>query len=159
MSASRRKPPVPRTRRPRRALSERAPIDWAALETVARQAREAAYAPYSEYRVGAALLAEDGRVFAGANVENASYGLCQCAERSAVGAAVTAGARRFRAICIVTGGPVPATPCGMCRQVLAEFPPVFPVRCVSTGGASVDSDTQALLPGGFSPGVLEGGRG
>ncbi|MFO0709680.1 MAG: cytidine deaminase [Sandaracinus sp.] len=136
-----------------------ASIDWAALEVVARAAREAAYAPYSQYRVGAALLAEDGRVFSGANVENASYGLCQCAERSAMGAAVTAGARRFRAICIVTGGATPATPCGMCRQVLAEFPPAFAVRCVSIDGGLVETDTHALLPHGFGPSVLDGGRG
>ncbi|MFN7702048.1 MAG: cytidine deaminase [Deltaproteobacteria bacterium] len=134
-------------------------IDWPLLEASAREAREQAYAPYSAYRVGAALLAEDGRVFTGANVENASYGLCQCAERSAIGAAVTAGARRFSAIAIVTGGAVPATPCGMCRQVLAEFPPSFPVRCVSSEGGVVETDTAALLPSGFGPGVLAGGRG
>lgn len=134
-------------------------IDWAGLEASARAAREAAYAPYSQYRVGAALLAEDGRVFSGANVENASYGLCQCAERSAIGAAIVAGARRFRAICIVTGGTEPATPCGMCRQVLAEFPPSFVVRCLSIDGGVIETDTAALLPLGFGPGVLEGGRG
>jgi cytidine deaminase len=136
-----------------------ASVEWAALEADARRARDAAYAPYSGYRVGAALLAEDGRVFLGANVENASYGLCQCAERSAIGAAVSQGARRFRAICIATGGAEPATPCGMCRQVLAEFPPSFPVRCVSAGGGRIDSDTAALLPLGFGPAVLDGGRG
>jgi cytidine deaminase len=134
-------------------------IDWAGLEAAARAARENAYAPYSEYRVGAALLAEDGRVFAGCNVENASYGLCQCAERSAIGAAVAAGARRFVAIAVVTGGATPATPCGMCRQVLAEFPPRFPVRCVSIDGGVLETDTAALLPLGFGPSVLEGGRG
>lgn len=134
-------------------------VDWDHLEVEARRARDAAYAPYSGYRVGAALLAEDGRVFLGANVENASYGLCQCAERSAIGAAVSAGARRFSAIAIVTGGTTPATPCGMCRQVLAEFPPSFPVRCVSSDGGVVETDTAALLPHGFGPGVLEGGRG
>lgn len=138
--------------------TNQAAIDWAGLEASARAARDNAYAPYSQYRVGAALLAEDGRVFAGCNVENASYGLCQCAERSAIGAAVTAGARRFVAIAIVTGGATPATPCGMCRQVLAEFPPSFPVRCVSSDGGVVETDTAALLPHGFGPGVLEGGR-
>lgn len=148
-----------RTRRvPLAMRSPTGAIDWAALEDASREARERAYAPYSGYRVGAALLADDGRVFLGANVENASYGLCQCAERSAIGAAVVAGARRFRAICIATGGEQPATPCGMCRQVLAEFPPSFPVRCVSAGGGRVDSDTAALLPLGFGPAVLDGGR-
>ncbi len=140
-------------------LASELAIDWHALTERAKEARESAYAPYSQYRVGAALLAEDGRVFLGANVENASYGLCQCAERSAIGTAVTAGVRRFRAICIVTGGATPATPCGMCRQVLAEFPPSFPVRCLSIDGGMIESDTGALLPHGFGPSVLAGGRG
>lgn len=134
-------------------------IAWDALTERAKEARASAYAPYSDYRVGAALLAEDGRVFVGANVENASYGLCQCAERSAIGSAITAGARRFRAIAIVTGGSTPATPCGMCRQVLAEFPPSFPVRCTTIDGGVIESDTASLLPHGFGPGVLAQGRG
>lgn len=138
--------------------SRDASIDWAALEASARAARDHAYAPYSRYRVGAALLTDDGRIFAGANVENASYGLSQCAERSAIGAAITAGARRFVAIAIVTAGDPPATPCGMCRQVLAEFPPAFPVRCVSAEGAPIETSTDALLPGGFTMATLEGGR-
>jgi cytidine deaminase len=153
------RPPEPRARRKPKALRAKpVEIDWATLEAEAKRAREAAYAPYSGYRVGAALLAEDGRVFIGANVENVSYGLCQCAERSAIGAAVTHGARRFRAICVATGGDEPATPCGMCRQVLAEFPPSFPVRCVAAGGKRVDTDTASLLPAGFGPAILGGGR-
>lgn len=134
-------------------------IDWDALEKAAFAVREQAYAPYSQYRVGAALLGEDGRIYVGANVENASYGLCQCAERSAIGAAVAAGVRRFRAACVTSGGAVPATPCGMCRQVLAEFPPSFPVRCVSSEGGVIERDVQALLPDGFGPMVLDRGRG
>lgn len=120
----------------------------------AAEVREKAYAPYSRYHVGAALLAEDGRIFVGANVENASYGLCQCAERSAIGAAVAAGARRFLALAVVTQGDEPGTPCGMCRQVLAEFPPSFPIRCATTSGAVLDTDVATLLPHAFGPGHL-----
>lgn len=125
--------------------------DWERLVDAARAVRAHAYAPYSRYLVGAALLDERGRVYVGANVENASYGLTLCAERSALAAAVADGARRFVGLALMTEGDAPATPCGACRQVLAEFPPSFPVRCLTTSGARLDSSVEALLPLGFGP--------
>lgn len=96
-------------------------MDWEKLVQAAWNARENAYSPYSNFQVGAALLAEDGRVFSGCNVENISYGLTNCAERVAIGAAVAAGARKFLAVAVVADTAVPISPCGACRQVLAEF--------------------------------------
>lgn len=129
-------------------------IDWDALRQAAVRAQANAYAPYSKFDVGAALLTDDGRVFTGANVENASYGLSQCAERSAVGAAISAGARRFVALAIVAPGPRPSSPCGTCRQVLAEFPPSFEVRSYSSSGASLESTVAELLPHVFDKSQL-----
>lgn len=130
-------------------------IDWGALERAAVAARARAYAPYSKYHVGAALLGENGTIFTGANVENASYGLCLCAERSAIACAIDAGVRRFAAIVVATGGPRAAAPCGMCRQVLAEFPPSFPVLCVSDGGDRLETSVEELLPHPFGPSYFD----
>lgn len=96
-------------------------MDREELLSAAWRAREAAYAPYSNFAVGAALLSADGRIFVGCNVENISYGLTNCAERVAVGAAVTSGVRDFLAVAVVADTGVPVSPCGACRQVLAEF--------------------------------------
>lgn len=96
-------------------------MDWNDLVGAAWEARNSAYAPYSNFAVGAALLAADGRIFVGCNVENISYGLTNCAERVAIGAAVAAGVREFVAVAVVADTAVPISPCGACRQVLAEF--------------------------------------
>lgn len=130
-------------------------VDWDALKDAAERARANAYAPYSEFRVGAALLTDDGTVIIGANVENASYGLSLCAERSAVGAAVADGHRHFRAIALASSGPDPVTPCGMCRQVLNEFPPSFEVRSFATGERFWQSTVASMLPDAFGRSDLE----
>ncbi len=134
-------------------MKKKPAIDWAALAAAARAAAARAYAPYSKYRVGAALLADDGTVFAGCNVENASYGLTNCAERTALFKAVSEGRRSFRAIAIAGGtAKAPALPCGACRQVLAEFcPPDLPVAVLPLrGGAPVVRALRDYLPHSFS---------
>jgi cytidine deaminase len=122
-------------------------------ELVARAAavRAHAYAPYSSYRVGAALLAASGRVYVGVNVENASYPVGLCAERAAVGTAVTAGERRFVALAVVADGPLPAAPCGLCRQTLYEFAPALRVVMATVGGARRTATLADLLPDAFGP--------
>lgn len=114
----------------------------------AREASRQAYAPYSGFRVGAALECEDGTVVRGSNVENRSYGLTCCAERSAIFAAVSAGHTRFRAIAIYSpDSPRPLPPCGACRQVMSEFvSPGFPVRFYSADGVGRTLAISELLP-------------
>lgn len=120
------------------------------LIRAALKARESAYAPYSGFKVGAALQGKDGSVFRGCNVENASYGLTNCAERSAVFGAVCAGVRDFTAIAIVTDLENPAAPCGPCRQVLAEFSPEMTVVLANTQGKQVVTSIRELLPMAFT---------
>ena len=119
----------------------------------ARAAQAKAYAPYSQYRVGAALEADDGRVFVGCNVENASFGLTICAERGAVARAVSEGALSFRRVTIVSDSEPPAPPCGACRQVLFEFSPGLIVESVGPTSRRRWS-IQELLPAAFSKGSL-----
>jgi cytidine deaminase len=119
------------------------------LVEAARAAQRAAYAPYSRFRVGAALESVDGSVFRGCNVENASYGLTICAERAALVSAVSAGARQFLRIVVVSDSDPPASPCGACRQMLAEFGLDLQVRAI--GPAREQAWTLAeLLPDAFT---------
>jgi len=121
------------------------------LIRLADDVRDRAHSPYSRIRVGAALRARDGRVFTGCNVENASYGLTLCAERSAIVKAVSEGAREFTTIAITTSLENVMMPCGACRQVLAEFAPDLRVIVVGHGGRRVDTTLAKLLPEAFGP--------
>lgn len=112
----------------------------------AKSARERAYAPYSKFAVGAALLTAEGEVFTGCNVENLSFGLTICAERSAVFAAISSGRRAFVRIAICADSKEPVTPCGACRQVLAEFAPDIEVITANLGGEEYRARMSELLP-------------
>lgn len=116
------------------------------LVTQAREVAGRAYAPYSRFHVGAVLVGKDGRTFAGCNVENLSYGLTICAERNAVFAAVAEGCREFEKIVITADTEVPASPCGACRQVLAEFNPDLVVVLSNFRGQSETFRLSELLP-------------
>jgi cytidine deaminase len=133
-----------------------AAVDWDALTAAAIDVKQRAHAPYSGYPVGAALQVASGRVFAGCNVENASYGLCVCAERSAVVQMVAAGERDPVALVVATRGPVVGTPCGACRQTLAEFARDLPVLLVVEGDPASARSTSlgALLPDAFRADAL-----
>ncbi|MFN0058297.1 MAG: cytidine deaminase [Planctomycetota bacterium] len=122
------------------------------LLRAAHAARAAAYAPHSNYAVGAALLARDGTIHTGCNVENASYGLTICAERTAIFSAVAAGQREFVALAVVTSDG--ATPCGACRQVLIEFAAELPIYLGDAKGRYRTSRLSALLPDAFSTRTL-----
>lgn len=124
------------------------------LVALAVAARERAYAPYSGYRVGAALLGAGGAVFTGVNVENASYPVGLCAERAAVAAAVAGGERRFVAVAVVVEGPLPGAPCGLCRQTLYEFAPGLRVIMATVDGARRTATLSDLLPDAFGPAHL-----
>ena len=108
-----------------------------------------AYVPYSHFPVAAALRGASGAIYAGVNVENASYGLARCAEQSAIQALNTAGEREFTEILVLSAADTPASPCGACRQILFEFSPDATVYMINTDGTSHSATVADLLPGGF----------
>lgn len=121
-------------------------MDLPDLVAAALAARSHAYAPYSQFPVGAALECEDGTVFTGCNVENLSFGLTMCAERVALGTAVAAGHRNFRSLAIAADTDLPISPCGACRQVLAEFNPHLKIVSATTRGVTETFSLDHLLP-------------
>lgn len=126
-----------------------APLDN--LRAAALGAMSRAYAPYSNFRVGAALQDKDGRVFIGCNVENASFGGTICAERAALAAALVAGSRTFDRLVVATEATEPTPPCGVCRQVLVEFAPTIEIISVTASGQEARWTLDALLPSPFTP--------
>ncbi len=138
-----------------RSISREDDAAFAPLLTAAEVARANAYAPYSSYLVGAALSCDDGVIVGGCNVENASFGATICAERNAVLHAVAIGHRTFHACVVVTQGPEPAAPCGLCRQVLAEFAPSLPILLVAAStGARRLVHLDEIFPSTFGPADL-----
>ncbi len=130
--------------------------DWSAMETAARAALPRAYAPYSRFGVAAAILFADGTVLPGVNVENASYPLSMCAERAAVAAGIAGGHGAVCAVLVLTDAAEPTTPCGGCRQVLAEHGAAdVPVRSLTLQGRTAEHRLGALLPNAFRSESLE----
>ena len=122
------------------------------MRKAAVKASRHAYAPYSKFKVGAAVLADDGSIYAGANVENASFGLTVCAERNALFQAVSKGAKGVLAVLIYAPVNKPTPPCGACRQVINEFGPHADIISIGEGGASTHHTMSQLLPEAFGPG-------
>ncbi|MSU46085.1 MAG: cytidine deaminase [Lacunisphaera sp.] len=129
------------------------PVQLQKLKAAAKTAAGRAYAPYSMFRVGAAILTSTGRIYSGCNVENASHGLTNCAERTAIFNAVAAGEKRLRLKCVVVYTPTKTAtaPCGACRQVIYEFGPKARVVSCCAGREQIDMSIAALLPGAFGP--------
>jgi cytidine deaminase len=124
-------------------------MDWQPLIDAALRAHAHAYAPYSHYEVGAAILMEDGSIHAAANVENGIPALSTCAERNAMAAAASAGLRRPQAVAVVTRSSPPARPCGLCRQTLTEFADDLPILCVNLQGEREETTLAELFPQRF----------
>lgn len=130
-------------------------INWAALQSAAQQAAAQAYAPYSKFPVGVAVLAQSGKIYTGCNVENASYGGTVCAERNAIAAAVVAGERTFSAVMVYTPQDKLTPPCGICRQVIAEFfTPDAPIASCNHLQQQQQWTLGELLPAAFTPTYL-----
>lgn len=125
------------------------PINWTPLIEAATVARQRSYSPYSNFKVGAALLTSSGEIFAGCNLENRSYGMTICAERAAVATANSAGHRDFIAIAVVAQASPPARPCGLCLDTLAEFNPRLEVLLVNVDGEQEEINLSRLLPQPF----------
>ena len=121
------------------------------LEAAAKKAAAKAHAPYSKFHVGAAVVAGSGKIYAGCNVENASYGLTNCAERSAIFAAIAAGEKEIRCVAVYTPTKNVTPPCGACRQVINEFGPEARVLCLCDTTDQIETTLDALLPGAFGP--------
>jgi len=124
-------------------------MDWEPLIAAATVARASSYSPYSRFAVGAALLMEDGSIWAAANVENCIPALSICAERNAMAAAASAGLRRPQAVAVVTATDPPSRPCGLCRQTLAEFAEDLPILLVSAGGVREEVRLTEIFPQAF----------
>ena len=132
------------------------PAQMNKLKAAAKTAAGRAYAPYSKFTVGAAILTSSGKIYSGCNVENASYGLTNCAERTAIFSAVAAGGKKLKLSCVVVYTPTKTAtaPCGACRQVIYEFGPKTRVISICKGREQVDVTIDALLPGAFGPADL-----
>jgi cytidine deaminase len=130
------------------------PAQLRKLKAAAKTAAARAYAPYSKFHVGAAVLTGTGKIFAGCNVENASYGLCNCAERTAIFSAVAAKERKLQCVVVYTPTPTATAPCGACRQVIYEFGPAARVVSFCAGSETIDTTITALLPAAFGPANL-----
>jgi len=128
-------------------------VDRAIINLIdkAKEARELAYAPYSKFKVGAALLTEDLKVYNGCNIENAAYGLCNCAERTALFKAFSEGQKKYKALAVVADTERPVPPCGACRQVMAELcSKDMPVYLTNLKGSIFQTTVEELLPGAFT---------
>lgn len=124
------------------------------LEKAARVAAESSYSPYSKFPVGAAVLCGSGKIYTGCNVENASFGLCNCAERTAIFTAAAAGERIVRAVAVYTPTATPTSPCGACRQVINEFGPTALIIGICASDRRLVTTLDQLLPRAFGPANL-----